>query len=41
MVTDELKNNLVSKKWRDEHIRPYIDNNPDWIESEEVREEGT
>lgn len=40
MVAAELKKNLQSKAWRDAHIKPSKDNNPDWIESEEVLGEG-
>lgn len=41
MVTAEMKKNLMSKEWRDAHMKPKENSNPDWIESEEVREEGT
>jgi hypothetical protein len=41
MPTTEMNKNLMSKAWRDAHMKPSEDNNPDWIESEEVREEGT
>ncbi len=41
MVSEDMKKNLRSKAWRDAHIKPTENNNPDWIESEEVREEGT
>lgn len=41
MVTAEMKKNLQSKSWRDAHMKPKEDPNPDWIESKEVCEEGT
>lgn len=40
MVTAEMKQNLQSKSWRDAHIKPCVDSNPDWNESEEVTEGG-
>lgn len=40
MVSESMKKNLQSKAWRDVHIKPVKIDNPDWIESDEVCEEG-
>lgn len=39
MVSEDLRKNLMDKAWRDEHIKHVVDDNPDWIESEEVGED--
>jgi len=40
MVSEDLKKKLMDTKWRDAHIKPIENKNPDWIESDEVREDG-
>jgi hypothetical protein len=40
MPTAELAQNLQSKAWRDAHIKPSRNDNPDWLESDEVHDGG-
>lgn len=39
MPTKEFCQNLQDRAWRDAHIKPVKESNPDWIETEEVRGE--